>query len=209
MSSLTLYTNPQSRGRIVRWLLEELNVPYQVKVLQYGPEMKAADFLALNPMGKVPVLTHGDIVVTETAAICAYLADFFAEKQLAPACNSPARAAYYRWLFFTAGPLEMATSAKAFNWRIDEDNAASVGCGRYLETLNTLETALTQGPYLCGEQFTAADVYVGSHIEWGLWFNTLEPRPAFKAYVQRLQSREAAIRATKLDDALLPAPALA
>lgn len=209
MSSLTLYTNPQSRGRIVRWLLEELNVPYQVKVLKYGPEMKAADFLALNPMGKVPVLTHGDIVVTETAAICAYLADFFAEKQLAPACNSPARATYYRWLFFTAGPLEMATSAKAFNWRIDEDNAASVGCGRYLETLNTLETALTQGPYLCGEQFTAADVYVGSHIEWGLWFNTLEPRPAFKAYVQRLQSREAAIRATKLDDALLPAPALA
>lgn len=209
MSSLTLYTNPQSRGRIVRWLLEELNVPYQVKVLQYGPEMKAADFLALNPMGKVPVLTHGDIVVTETAAICAYLADFFAEKQLAPACNSPERATYYRWLFFTAGPLEMATSAKAFNWRIDEDNAASVGCGRYLDTLKTLETALTQQPYLCGEQFTAADVYVGSHIEWGLWFNTLEPRPAFKAYVQRLQSREAAIRATKLDDALLPEPALA
>lgn len=206
MSSLTLFTNPQSRGRIVRWLLEELNVPYQVEVLQYGPEMKAADFLALNPMGKVPVITHGDIVVTETAAICAYLADYFADKKLAPAINSPERATYYRWLFFTAGPLEMATSAKAFGWRLDEDNAASVGCGRYVDTLDALETALTASPYLCGEQFTAADVYVGSHIEWGLWFNTLEPRPAFKDYVQRLQTRAAAIRATKLDDALLPEP---
>lgn len=206
MSQLTLFTNPQSRGRIVRWLLEELNVPYQIKVLQYGPEMKTADFLALNPMGKVPVITHGDIVVTEAAAICAYLADHFADKQLAPATNSPERATYYRWLFFAAGPLEMATSAKAYDWRLDADNAAAVGCGLYLDTINALETALTKRPYLCGEQFTAADVYVGSHIEWGLMFNTLEPRPAFSAYVQRLQARAAAIRATKLDDALLSEP---
>jgi len=206
MSRLTLFTNPNSRGRIVRWLLEELNVPYQIKVLQYGPEMKSADFLALNPMGKVPVITHGDLVVTEAAAICAYLADHFADKQLAPAANSPERGTYYRWLFFAAGPLEMATSAKAFNWRLDADNAATVGCGLYLDTLDALETALAKGTYLCGEQFTAADVYVGSHIQWGLMFNTLEPRPAFSAYVQRLQSREAAIRATKLDDALLPEP---
>lgn len=205
MSQLTLFTNPNSRSRIVRWLLEELNVPYQIKVLQYGPEMKSADFLALNPMGKVPVITHGDLVVTEAAAICAYLADHFADKQLAPAIDSPERGTYYRWLFFAAGPLEMATSAKAFNWRLDADNAATVGCGLYLDTLNVLETALAKGPYLCGKQFTAADVYVGSHIQWGLMFNTLEPRPAFSAYVQRLQTREAAIRATQLDDALLPA----
>ena len=209
MKPLTLYTNPQSRGRIIRWMLEELNVPYDVKVLQYGPQMKAADFLALNPMGKVPVITHGDVVVTEAAAICAYLADQFADKQLAPALDSPQRAAYYRWLFFAAGPLEMATSAKAFGWRIDADNAASVGAGLYADTLNALETALTKGPYICGEQFTAADVYVGSHIEWGMMFETLEPRPAFTRYVQRLQARKAAIKANELDDALLKQPATA
>lgn len=202
MKLLTLYTNPQSRGRIIRWLLEELNIAYEVKVLQYGPEMKSAEFLALNPMGKVPVITHGDVVVTEAAAICAYLADQFADKQLAPAPDSPERATYYRWLFFAAGPLEMATTAKAYNWRLDADNAAAAGCGLYQDTLNALETALTKGPYICGEQFTAADVYVGSHIEWGMMFDTLEKRPVFTEYVQRLQAREAAIRANKLDDAL-------
>ncbi|MDP2713690.1 glutathione S-transferase family protein [Rheinheimera sp.] len=207
MKPLTLYTNPQSRGRIIRWMLEELSVPYEVKVLQYGPEMKAADFLALNPMGKVPVITHGDVVVTEAAAICAYLADQFADQQLAPAPDSPERASYYRWLFFAAGPLEMATSAKAFGWRIDADNAAAVGAGLYADTLNALETALANGPYICGEQFTAADVYVGSHIEWGMMFETLEPRPAFTRYVQRLQARKAAIKANELDDALLKQPA--
>ena len=203
MKELTLYTNPMSRGRIVRWMLEELNLSYNVTVLQYGPELKSADFLALNPMGKVPVIKHGDVVVTECAAICAYLADQFADRQLAPALNSPERGTYYRWLFFAAGPLEMVTSAKAFNWRIDADNAQSVGCGLYQDALNTLETALSKGPYLCGEQFTAADVYLGSHIQWGMMFETLEKRPAFSAYVQRLQTREAAIRATELDDALL------
>lgn len=208
MKSLTLYTNPQSRGRIIRWLLEELHVPYTVKVLQYGPEMKSAEFLALNPMGKVPVISHGDVVVTEAAAICAYLADQFADQQLAPAPDSAERAAYYRWLFFAAGPLEMATSAKAYNWRIDADNAQAVGCGIYTDTLNALETALAKGPYICGEQFTAADVYVGSHIEWGMMFETLEKRPAFIEYVQRLQTRPAAIKANQLDDALVTTPAV-
>ena len=203
MKPLTLYTNPNSRGRIVRWLLEELNVPYEIKVLQYGDEIKAADYLALNSMGKVPAITHGEVVVTETAAICAYLADQFADRQLAPALDSAERGTYYRWLFFAAGPLEMATSAKAFNWRLDADNAQSVGCGLYQDTLNTLESALTQSLYICGQQFTAADVYVGSHIHWGLMFNTLESRPAFTEYVQRLQARKAAIRANELDDALL------
>ena len=204
MKPITLYTNPNSRGRIIRWLLEELNLPYEVKVLQYGSEIKSADFLSLNPMGKVPVITHGDVVVTEAAAICAFLADQFPEKQLAPEITSPARASYYRWLFFAAGPVEMATSAKAFNWRLDKDNAESVGCGLYQDMLNTLESALARGPYLCGEQFTAADIYVGSHIEWGMMFETLPAKPCFTAYVQRLQARPAAQRANALDDALLP-----
>lgn len=202
MQELTLYTNPNSRGRIVRWMLEELNVPYQLKVLEYGPTMKSADFLALNPMGKVPVITHGDVVVTEAAAICAYLADQFADKGLAPKPGSPGRGTYYRWLFFAAGPLEMATSAKAYDWRIDDDNKPAVGCGSYKNTVDALETALVKGPYLCGEQFTAADIYVGSQIIWAMMFKTLDERPAFKAYAQRLQAREAAIRANDLDDAL-------
>lgn len=202
MQELTLYTNPNSRGRVVRWMLEELNVPYQLKVLEYGPAMKSTDLLALNPMGKVPVLTHGDVVVTEAAAICAYLADQFADKGLAPKPDSPERGTYYRWLFFAAGPFEMATSAKAYDWRIDDDNAPAVGCGTYQSTVDALETALAKGPYLCGEQFTAADIYVGSQIIWGMMFKTLDERPAFKAYADRLQAREAAIRANDLDDAL-------
>src|SRR5690606_31887072 len=116
--------------------------------------------------------------------------------------DSSDRGTYYRWLFFAAGPLEMATTAKAYNWRLDSDNCTSVGCGLYNDTLNALETALANGPYLCGEQFTAADVYVGSHISWGMLFGTLEKRPVFTDYIQRLQTREAYIRAAELDDAL-------
>lgn len=202
MTELTFYTNPNSRGRIIRWLLEELGLSYKLELMQFGGNIKSAEFLKLNPMGKVPAIKHGDVVVTEGAAICAYLADQFADKALAPAPDSPERGAYYRWLFFAAGPLEMATTAKAYNWRLDSDNATSVGCGLYNDTLNTLESALTQGPYLCGEQFTAADIYVGSHIGWGMLFGTLEKRPAFTEYVQRLQAREASIRATQLDDEL-------
>ncbi|ALS97015.1 glutathione S-transferase family protein [Lacimicrobium alkaliphilum] len=203
MQELTFFTNPNSRGRIVRWMLEELEVPYNTTVLEYSGDIKSPYYLKLNPMGKVPAIKHGDLVVTEGAAICAYLADHFADKQLAPALNSPERGTYYRWLFFAAGPLEMATTAKAYDWRIDAENAQSVGSGLYQDVLTTLESALEKGPYLCGEQFTAADIYVGSHISWGMMFKTLEERPAFKRYVQRLESREAAIRANQLDDALV------
>ncbi|GAB3010998.1 glutathione S-transferase family protein [Bowmanella dokdonensis] len=203
MQDLILYTNPESRGRIIRWMLEEVGVPYSVQVMEYGGSIKSPEFLKINPMGKVPALKHGDLVVTEGAAICAYLADHFVDKKLAPALNSPERGTYYRWLFFAAGPLEMATTAKSYDWRIDEDNVQAVGSGYYQDVLNTLEKALEQGPYLCGEQFTAADVYVGSHLGWGMMFKSIEERPAFKAYVQRLESREAAIRANQLDDALI------
>ena len=202
MKPLTFYTNPNSRGRIVRWMLEELNQPYHVELMHFGGNIKSAEFLALNPMGKVPAIKHGDTVVTEGAAICAYLADQFADKGLAPAPDSPERGTYYRWLFFAAGPLEMATTAKAYNWRLDSDNCTSAGCGLYNDTLSALEAALAKGPYLCGEQFTAADVYVGSHISWGMLFGTLEQRPAFTDYVHRLQARKAYTRATELDDAL-------
>lgn len=209
MNSLTLYTNPDSRGRIVRWMLEELGVPYDVRVMEYGSSIKSPDYLKINPMGKIPAIQHGDVVVTECAAICAYLADHFAEKGLAPATDDPQRGAYYRWLFFAAGPLEMAMSAKSYDWRIDADNVQSVGCGYYHDVLNTLEQTLQKSPYLCGKHFSAADLYVGSNIGWGMMFKTVEERPIFHEYVERLYSREAAIRATQLDDALKQQQAIA
>lgn len=203
MSSLTLYTNPWSRGRIVRWMLEELGVSYDVNVLEYGGSIKSPEYLAINPMGKVPAIKHGDVVVTEVAAICAYLADAFPEKKLAPAIGTPERGTYFRWLFFTSGPLEMATSAKAFGWKIDAENVQSVGCGYYDDTINTLEKALSNGPYVCGEQFTAADVLLGSFIGWEIMQKNIDPRPVFTDYVARLEARAAAKRANELDDALV------
>ncbi|MGM0769153.1 MAG: glutathione S-transferase family protein [Pseudomonadota bacterium] len=205
MSEITLYSHPMSRGRVVRWMLEELEVPYHLEVLEFGPAMKTPDYLALNPMGKVPVIRHGNTVVTEVAAICAYLADQFPDKQLAPASGSPERGPYYRWLFFMAGPFEMATSAKAYNWRIDDDNVQAVGCGRLEDVVTALEQALSKGPYICGEQFTAADVVVSSYLWWEMMQTHLEPRPVFQDYVARTEARPAAKRANELDDALVAA----
>lgn len=203
MGNLTFYTHPYSRGRIVRWMLEELGVPYDVKLLEYGSTMKAPEYLAINPMGKVPAIKHGDTVVTEVAAICTYLADAFPEKNLAPPVGSELRGTYYRWLFFFAGPLEMATTARAFDWKIDAENAQSIGCGQYQDAINTLVSAVEKGPYICGEQFTAADVIAGSYIGWGIMQKTMDPLPAFTAYLARVDQRDAAKRANELDDALI------
>jgi len=204
MTDLVFYTNPMSRGRIVRWMLEEVGEPYETVLLDYGTTMKGADYLAVNPMGKVPAIKHGDAVVTEAAAICAYLADAFPESNLAPPPASKARAPYYRWLFFAAGPVEAAVTAKSLGMLPPPDKAAMVGYGSYEAVIDALETALSPGPYICGEQFTAADLYVGGQIGWGLMFGTIEKRPAFEAYVGRLQSRPAALRANELDDAAMP-----
>lgn len=205
MSEIILYTNPQSRGRIAHRMLEELGVPYTTEWLQYGPEMKSAAYRAVNPMGKVPAIRHGGVVVTETAAICAYLADAFPEKGLAPPPGHPARAAYYRWMFFAAGPLESAVVAKSLGWEVPEGRNAMVGFGSYADVINALETALAPGPFICGDQFTAADVYVGSSLGWGLMFGTIEKRPAFVAYVDRFNQRPAARREHELNEAQLKA----
>lgn len=202
MSELTFYTNPMSRGRVVRWMLEELAIPYHTEVMAFGPEMKTPEYLAINPMGKVPAIWHGDTVVTEVAAICAYLADRFPEKQLAPATNSPERGPYYRWLFVMAGPFEMATSAKAYGWRIDNDNVQAVGSGRLEDVIRALEQALTRRPYICGEQFTAADILVSSYLWWETMQQNLPPNEVFQDYVNRMESRPAAKRANQLDDEL-------
>jgi glutathione S-transferase len=206
MSQLQLYTNPQSRGRVAHWMMEELGLPYETVWLEYGTTMKAPDYLAVNPMGKVPALKHRGSVITEAAAICAYVADAFPDQGLRPAPGTPESAAYHRWLFFAAGPLEQAVVARSLGWAVPEGRASMVGFGSYEDTLNALELALSAAPYVCGEHFSAADVYVRSSVSWGLQFGTIEKRPVFEAYAHRLQIRPAAIRAHALNEARLADP---
>jgi glutathione S-transferase len=201
MDKLVLYTNPQSRGRIAHWMLEELSLPYDTVWLDYGTTMKAPDYLAVNPMGKVPALKHGAAVVTEAAAICTYVADRFPKQNLMPPLNDPRRADFFRWLFFAAGPLEAAVTAKSMGWDVPNEKSAFVGFGSYADTLNAIELALQAGPYICTEQFSAADVYVGSALGWGMLFGTIEKRPTFEAYVARLSARPAYTRANQLNEA--------
>jgi glutathione S-transferase len=200
---LVFYTNPRSRGRIVRWMLEEIGQPYRTEVLDYGTTMKAPAYLAINPMGKVPALRHGDVVVTEAAAICAYLADAFPQAGLAPPPGDRLRGPYYRWLFFAAGPVEAAVSNKAFGFAVPPEREGTIGYGSFERVMNTLEQAVSGGNYLVDDKFTAADVYAGSQIGFGLMFKTFEPRPAFQHYWQRISARPAYARARALDEALM------
>ncbi|MEP6609313.1 MAG: glutathione S-transferase family protein [Burkholderiaceae bacterium] len=196
--SITFYTNPKSRGRIVRWMLEELGEPYETVILEFGSTMKSPQYLAINPMGKVPAIKHDDVIVTEAAAICAYLADSFPSSNLAPPASERRRGAYYRWMFFAAGPVEAAVTNKSLGFV--SDKKGMLGYGSYEDTLLALEQHVKSNTYICGDQFTAADVYVGSQIGWGLMFGTIDKRLAFSDYVARLRSRPAAVRAAELDD---------
>jgi glutathione S-transferase len=200
---LILYTNPMSRGRIARWMLEETGQPYKMEVLDYATTMKAPAYLAVNPMGKVPALRHGDAVVTETAAICAYLADVFPQSRLAPPPGHHLRAPYYRWLFFTAGPVEAAISNKALGFVVPPERERMMGYGNITQVMTALEQAVSRSDYLVGDSFTAADLYVGSALGFGMMFGTIEKRPAFEQYWARLAARPACVRAKELDDALV------
>ena len=199
---LVLYTNPMSRGQIARWMLEEVGAEYRTEILQYGPEMKSEDFLAVNPMGKVPTIRHGDVVVTEAAAICAYLADAFPEAGLAPPPGK--RGAYYRWMFFAAGPLEAATINRALKFEVPPERESMIGYGTLEAVLDTLEAAVSSSEYIAGADFSAADVYVGSHLGFAFQFGSLEKRPAFVDYWARLENRPARLRAVGIDNALMP-----
>jgi glutathione S-transferase len=199
---LTLYTNPMSRGRIARWMLEEVGQPYKTEVLDYATTMKAPAYLAINPMGKVPALRHGDAVVTETSAICAYLADAFPQAGLAPPPGHRLRAPYYRWLFFSAGPVEAAVSNKALGFVVPPERERMIGYGRIDHVMKVLEEAVSRGNYLAGDSFTAADLYVGSQIGYGLMFGTIEKRPAFEQYWKQISGRPALARANEIDEAL-------
>lgn len=201
-NTLTLYTNPMSRGRIARWMLEETGEAYDVRYMNYGPEMKSPDYLDINPMGKVPAIKHGETVVTECPAICAYLADAFPDAGLAPAPSE--RGAYYRWLFFCTGPMESAAVNKALGMAPPADKEGMIGYGNYDLVLNVLEKTLPSKGFLCGDQFTAADVYVGANIGWGLEFGTIEKRSIFEDYAARVRDRDAYRNAMALDDAAMP-----
>ena len=200
---LVFYSNPMSRGRIARWMLEEVGAPYRTEWLTYEGSMKSPDYLAVNPMGKVPAIKHGKIVVTEGAAICAYLADAFPEAKLLPAAE--ARGDYFRWLFFAAGPVEAAVTDRSLGVVVPADKRGMVGYGNFEAVMDTLEFAVRGKRYIAGDRFSAADVYFGSQIGWGLQFGSIEKRPAFETYWNGLKDRPAAIRARQIDDALIAA----
>ncbi len=200
--ALTFYTNPMSRGRLVRWMLEEVGAPYETELLDFATSGKAPDYLAINPMGKVPAIVHDGKTVTECAAICAYLAEAFPDSGLAP--NADERADYYRWMFFAAGPVEAAVTEKSLGVEVPADKQGMVGYGTFDLMVDTLEKAVSAHPYIAGDRFTAADVYVGSQVGWGKMFGTLPQRDAFDAYLGRIMEREAAVSARAIDDALMP-----
>jgi glutathione S-transferase len=203
MDELVFYTHPMSRGRIVRWMLEEVGQPYRTELPDYGTTIKSPDYLAINPMAKVPALRHGDVVVTECGAICAYLADAFPQAGLAPPPGDPLRGPYYRWLFFGAGPVEAATIGKALGFVVPEGKERMAGYGSLERVTDTLEGVLSRSEYLVGDRFTAADLYVGAQIGWTMMFGMLDRRPAFQSYVARLMRRPASVRARAIDDALV------
>lgn len=201
--SLIFYTNPMSRGQTARWMLEEAGAGYEQCLIQYGPEMKGEAYRAINPMGKVPAIVHDGKVVTECAAICAYVAEAFPEAGLAPRPHE--RADYFRWMFFAAGPLEQAVINHAMGWESPKEKQAMLGYGSYQVASETLAAWLDDREYICGDRFTAADVYVGAQVDWGQAFGTLPALPAFVAYAARLRSRPAYVRAKAIDNDLIEA----
>ncbi len=192
--TITFYTNPMSRGRIVHWMLEEVGAKYDVKLIDFTKkEQKSPDFLKINPLGKLPAIVHRGVTVTESAAICAYLADLYPQKQLSPGLDDPKRGAYLRWFFFTTNCFDAATMDKILG-RPATDKAGHIGYGTYEDTLRVLEDQLSKGPYILGDKFSAVDLYLASSMGYSLMMKALEPRPTFTAYVSKCMDRPAAKR---------------
>lgn len=187
---MTLYYNPMSRGRTVHWMLEEVQAPYEMKLLKWETnDHKSPEYLKLNPMGKIPTLVHKGVVITEVPAIIAYLADLFPEAGLAPAPQTPERGAYYRWLFFAATNIEPAMVDIKYP-RANSPSSSQLGHGNTQDVVNTLEQTLSKG-FLVGERFSAADLFMAASVGWWLFTKALEPRPAFEKYVALCQDRPA------------------
>ena len=200
MANLIFYTNPQSRGRIVRWMLEEVAQPYDTEVIPYD-QMKSERYLAVHPLGKVPAIKHRDHIVTECAAICAYLADVFPQAGLGP--RDDEKADYYRWLCYAAGPLEAAVSNQAMGWQVPAERERMFGYGNFERAIAAVEELLSLRDYVCGDRFTAADVYLGSQIMFPLQFGMLPERDSFLRYRDRLQQRPAYKRANEIDEKII------
>jgi len=203
MADFTFFTNPMSRGQIVRWALHEAGADYDTELVDWQAKPQA--FLDANPMGKVPTLVHHDgdhvHVVTECAAICHYLAETHPDTGLLPEKHE--KADYYRWLFFAAGPIEQAVTARTMGWVVPADRQATAGFGSYERTLDALDYWLGAHDYVCGTRFTMADVYVGSQVDWGLMFGSIEKRDSFAAYASRMQARDAYKAAKTIDMTLI------
>jgi glutathione S-transferase len=205
MATLTLYHAAPSRSSIIRWMLEELGEPYDLRVMSLMKgDQQQPGYLAINPMGKVPALQHGDVIVTEAAAICTYLADEFPQARLNVPVGNPRRGPYLKWLFFSPACIEPAITDRAFP-RQEEPRRSTLGYGDFDTVMNVVAKGVEPGPYLLGEQFSAADVVVGSTLRWGMMFGLLPTRPEFMAYVGRLEQRPALQRATALDQQLAAA----
>jgi glutathione S-transferase len=205
MAKLTLYHAAPSRSSIIRWMLEEIGEPYEVQLLSLSKgDNRAPDYLAVNPMGKVPALRHGDAVITEAAAICAYLADEFPRAKLNVPIGDPRRGPYLKWLFFGPSCIEPAMVDRAFP-RKEEARRAALGYGDFGTVINVVADAVARGPYILGEQFTAADVVIGSTLRFGMLFKLLPERPEFTTYTGRLAQRPALQRAETKDKELAAA----
>ncbi len=203
---LTLYHAVPSRAAIARWMLEEIGHPYEVKLLDLQKsEQFSPEYLAINPVGKVPAIKHGDVVVTEVAAICCYLADAFPEANLAPVITDPLRGPYLKWLFYGPSCIEPAVIAKTMGWT--GGRRGMLGWADFDTVVEVVCKAVEKGPYILGEQFTAADVVIGSQVRWGLLFKTLPERPELVAYAKRLEQRPALQSQIALDAALSAPPA--
>ena len=202
MADYTFYTNPMSRGQIARWALHEGGADYEQVLVEYGAENAA--FVAANPMAKFPTIVHHhgghDHVVTEAAAICHYIAEMSATDLLP---RDEEKADYFRTLFFAAGPVEQAVTAKSMGWTVTPEREAMAGFGSYDRMVATLDTMLDDRDFVCGNRFTMADVYVGSQVDWGLAFNSLPTRPSFEAYAARLRERDGYKAAKAIDNALI------
>ena len=205
MAKLTLYHAAPSRSSIVRWMLEEIGEPYEIQLVSLSKgENRAPDYLAVNPMGKVPALRHGDAVITEAAAICAYLADEFPRAKLSVPLGDARRGPYLKWLFFGPSCIEPAMMDRAFP-RKEEARRAALGYGDFDTVIKVVADAVARGPYILGEQFTAADVVIGSTLRFGMLFKLLPEQPEFTAYTGRLAQRPSLQRAEAKDKELAAA----
>ncbi len=207
MAEFTFYTVAMSRGQIARWALHEAGADYDQVVFDWTT--RPDSFQSINPMNKVPALVHRhgdhDHVITEAAAINHYLAETHPQSGLLPDAHE--RAAYFRWMFFAAGPIEQAVIAAAMGWEVPEERSAMAGFGSLDLALSAMEDWLSNNDFAAGNRFTMADTYVGSQFVWGLRFGSIPETPAFKTYVERCTNRPAYAEANAIDAALIEAAA--